>query len=399
VTVKIHEFQAKKLLAAFSVPVERGETIGNLEEIDLAIGRLGPMERYAVKAQVHAGGRGLGHFANDLDGGGVRIVQSKEEAAYLARRMLGNRLITKQTGPDGAPVSAVYIAEVVEPLRQFYLSILIDRGAQRPVILASADGGGNIEDLAENNPKKILREYIVPTFGLEDFQIRKLAFELNLGEESLLESFSLALRGMWRLFWEKDASLVEINPLALTADGRLCAIDGKINFEDNGLFRHADVRELRDVAQEDPKEVRASQFGLNYVALDGTVACLTNGAGLAMATMDMLNALKIKPANFLDLGDNSPQSAIAEAVRILLDDSQVQCILVNIFGGAMRGDIVAGGILDALGGKKMPLPLVVRIEGANAEEGREILRGAIPEAVFADGMAALGDKIRRAMDR
>ena len=397
--MKIHEFQAKKLLAAFSVPVERGEAIVSLSDIDGAFARLGPMDRYAVKAQVHAGGRGLGHFATGLDGGGVRIVRSRTEAEDLARRMLGNRLITKQTGPAGAPVSAVYVAEVLDPVKQFYLSILIDRSAQRPVILASAEGGGNVEDLAENNPEKILREHIISTFGLEDFQIRKLAFGLGLGGDPLLQSFSATLRGMWRLFWEKDASLVEINPLALTASGRLCAIDGKINFDDNGLFRHEDVKSLRDSAQEDPKEVRASQFGLNYVALDGTVACLTNGAGLAMATMDMLNSISVKPANFLDLGDNSPQSAITEAFRILLDDSNVECILVNIFGGAMRGDMVANGILDALGGKKMPLPLVVRIEGANADDGRSILRGAIGGVVFADTMATVGEKVRQALGK
>jgi succinyl-CoA synthetase beta subunit len=265
--------------------------------------------------------------------------------------------------------------------------------------LASAEGGCNIEDLAERSPKKILREHIIPTFGLEDFQIRKLAFALGIGEEPLLASFSATLRGMWRLFWEKDASLVEINPLALTACGHLCAIDGKINFEDNGLFRHGDVVAMRDSSQEDPKEVRASQLGLNYVALDGTVACLTNGAGLAMATMDMLNAFAIRPANFLDLGDNSPQSSIAEAFRILLEDSNAECILVNIFGGAMRGDMVANGILDALGGKKIPLPLVVRMEGANATEGKSILRSNIPGAIFADGMAALGDGIRQAVGK
>jgi succinyl-CoA synthetase beta subunit len=399
VAVKVHEFQSKKLLSAFGVPVERGEVIFSKGEVGGAFGRLGAMERYAVKAQVHAGGRGLGRFANGLSGSGVRLVDSKDEAMDLVCAMLGNRLITKQTGPEGAPVSAVYVAEVIEPMGQFYLSIVVDRRAQRPVILASAEGGGNIEDLAEKSPWKIFREHIIPTFGLADFQIRKLAFALGLGEESLLQDFMATLRGMWKLFWEKDASLVEINPLALTAHGRLCAIDAKINFEDNGLFRNEDVRAMRDTTQEDLNEVRASQFGLTYVALGGTIACLTNGAGLAMATMDLLNDYSLDPANFLDLGDNSPQAAITEAVKILLGGPNVRCVVVNVIGGAMRGDVVAESILEALPTAPFHPPLVIRMEGANAEEGRKILRDRIPSAFFADGMSSLGDKVRMAVGR
>jgi succinyl-CoA synthetase beta subunit len=394
--VKVHEYQAKALLAAYDVPVESGVVIFSPGEIEAALDRLGPQPRYAVKAQIHAGGRGLGHFADGFEGGGVRLVSDRKEAARLAGRMLGNRLITKQNEPHGAPVTAIWIAEVIEPQAQIYVSILIDRAAQRPVLLASRDGGGEIEDLAERSPEKIFREHIHPTFGLEEFQIRKLAFRLGLGEDVQREDFAATLRGMWRILWEKDASLVEINPLALTAAGRLVAIDGKINFEDNGLFRHEDIRALRDVQQEDPKEVWASQFGLTYLALDGTAACLTNGAGLAMATMDMLNAFGVRPANFLDLGDNSPVEAIREAFKILLSDSQVECLLINIFGGAMKGTMVAEGVLGALEGRKLEKPLVVRMEGASAEEGRRMLREAIPQALFAEDLRSLGELVRRA---
>ncbi|MDR0340435.1 MAG: ADP-forming succinate--CoA ligase subunit beta [Puniceicoccales bacterium] len=395
--MKVHEYQAKELLALYGVPVERGVTIKARNEIEAALDRLGPMSRYAVKAQVHVGGRGLGRFVDGLEGGGVQLVSDREEVIRLVNRMLGNHLVTKQSGPGGAPVTAVWVAEVIDPLvAQFYVSILLDRKAQRPVMLVSREGGGEIEDLAEKCPEKILREHIHPTFGLEEFQIRKLAFRLGLKEGALMEGFSATLRGMWRILWEKDASLVEINPLVLTAAGRLVAIDGKINFEDNGLFRNEDVRALRDIAQEDPKEVRASQFGLTYVALDGIAACLTNGAGMAMATMDMLNSCGVRPANFLDLGDNSPVEAIREAFRILLSDSHVECLVVNIFGGAMRGTMVAEGILNALAGEKLAKPLVVRMEGAEAEEGRNMLREAIPQAHFAKNLRSLGEMVREA---
>ncbi|MDR0678641.1 MAG: ADP-forming succinate--CoA ligase subunit beta [Puniceicoccales bacterium] len=396
--MKVHEYQAKALLSAYGVPVERGVAIRSCEEIEAALDRLGPMPRYIVKAQVHVGGRGLGRFRDGFEGGGVQLASGREEVIRLASRMLGNRLITKQSGPEGAPVTAVWVAEVVDPLlAQFYVSVLLDRKAQRPVILTSREGGGEIEDLAEKNPEKIFREYVHPTFGLEEFQIRKLAFRLGLKDDAQREDFSATLKGMWRILWEKDASLVEINPLALTAVGRLMAIDGKINFEDNGLFRHEDVVALRDIAQEDPKEVRSSQFGLTYVALDGTAACLTNGAGMAMATMDMLNSYGVRPANFLDLGDNSPVEAIREAFRILLSDPHIECLLVNIFGGAMRGTMVAEGIFGALDGQKLTKPLVVRMEGAEAEEGRHMLRAAIPQARFAENLRSLGEMAREAI--
>ncbi|MDR3317087.1 MAG: ADP-forming succinate--CoA ligase subunit beta [Puniceicoccales bacterium] len=397
--MKIHEYQAKELLASFSVPVERGVVVRSAEEIGGAMGKLGERARYAVKAQIHSGGRGKGHFSGGLEGGGVQLVSSEKKAVDLARRMLGNRLVTAQNGPDGSLVTAVYIAEVLEPQRQFYLSILIDRAAQRPVVLASRDGGVEIEALAEEHPEKILREHIHPLFGPEAFQARRIAFWLGLKDDVLWEDFQRTLAGIYRIFWEKNASLVEINPLIVTEEGRLCALDAKINFEDNGLPRHEDIRALRDSAQEDEKEVRASEFGLSYIALDGTVGCLTNGAGLAMATMDMLHSYGIRPANFLDLGDNSGVDAIAEAVRILLSDKNARCLLVNIFGGAMRGDLVADGILKALDGKGLSLPLVVRIEGANAELGRKTIAAALPGTVFADDLAAIGYAIKNAYER
>jgi succinyl-CoA synthetase beta subunit len=393
--MKIHEYQAKELLREFGVPVERGVVAHAAGEIDAALNRLGrDLPRYVVKAQVHAGGRGKGHFADGAKGG-VQLVPSAEEAGEWARRMLGNRLITRQSGPEGKPVSAVYIAEAVEAEQEFYLSVLIDRAAQGPVILASAEGGVEIEKLAEEQPEKIYREYVDPMFGLEEFQIRRMAFALGLGDDGLRSQFVSTLKGMYRIFWEKNASLVEINPLVRTADGRLYAIDGKINFEDNGLIYHGDIGAMRDPSQEDPKEVRAAKYNLSYIALDGTVACLTNGAGLAMATMDMLDSFGVRPANFLDLGDNSGVEAVAEAFRILCADGRVRCLLVNIFGGAMRGDMVADGIITALGGQQPEVPLVVRIEGARAEEGKKRLSREIMGTVFADDFADVGRIVQR----
>jgi succinyl-CoA synthetase beta subunit len=394
--MKIHEYQAKALLADYGIPVERGVVIRSMGEWDGALKRLGEdLPGYVVKAQIHGGGRGIGHFADGLRGG-VQVVPGKDAAREWTARMLGNRLITGQTGPKGKPVSAVYVGEKVEAKKEFYVSISVDRTRARPVILASSQGGVAIEQLVEECPEKILRREIHPLWGWDRFRSHELAFALGLGKDGMRDQFARLLDGMVRIFWEKDASLVEINPLVWTKTDGLCAVDAKINFDANGLFRQEGVCRLRDWDQEDPREVRAFRWGLSYIALDGTVACLTNGAGLAMATMDLLVDWGVRPANFLDLGDNSEAEAVAEAFRLLLDGEGTQCILVNVFGGAMQGDVVARGMVEALAGKALPVPLVVRLEGARAEEGKKLLEEKVPGTIFAADLAEMGERVRLA---
>jgi succinyl-CoA synthetase beta subunit len=387
--MRIHEFQTKHLLASYGIPVDVGVTIGPQDDAETLISSLGNVESYIVKAQIHSGGRGKGHFV-DGAGGGVQRVYSRIEAAALVRRMLNNSLVTMQTGVKGRRVRKVYVGPGINFRRQFYLAVFMDRQEGKPVVMVSAAGGVEIEE----NPENILREHVCPLVGLQTFQVRKLAYALGLESESLCRSFAAIAHNLYRLFWEKDASLIEINPLVETEYGQLLAIDGKATFDDNGLFRHGDIQALRDPSEEDAKEIQAAAYGINYVALEGDVGCLTNGAGLAMATMDLLKANGLAAANFFDLGDNSGEDAIRAAFEILLQDDSLRCLLINIFGGAMRGDMVARCAMEILSKNSKNLPLVVRMEGANAEEGLGLFRAKMPYLSVAQNLWDIPIKIK-----
>ncbi|MDR3116953.1 MAG: ADP-forming succinate--CoA ligase subunit beta [Puniceicoccales bacterium] len=391
--MEVHEFQAKELLEAQGVPVGRRVVARTEEEIGPALDRLGrDLAGYVVKAQVHSGGRSRGHFPGGSAGGGVRCAATACEAEKLARAMLGRRLATAQSGEAGKPVAAVLVEEAVPVAQEFYLALLLDRRAQLPLLLASNRGGVAVEESVQEHG--ILREWIRASTGPCQFQLRRMALALGLAEEQREEFCSIA-RAMGRLFWEKDANLVEINPLALTTEGRFRALDAKVVFDDSGLFRQDAIRALRDPSQGDWREERAERLGLSYVALGGTVACLTNGAGLAMATMDLLQAAGIRPANFLDLGDSAGVESVTEAFRLILDGDGVRCLLINVFGGTMRGDLVAEGVLRALAGKKLSLPLLLRLEGPAAELGRAMLREHIPGVKIVEDLNGLEEAIRQ----
>ncbi|MDR0727798.1 MAG: ADP-forming succinate--CoA ligase subunit beta [Puniceicoccales bacterium] len=391
--MKIHEFQTKKLLADHGIPVDTGVVVGCGDDVEALVSSLGQPENYVVKAQIHSGGRGKGHFIDGI-GSGVQRVHSRMEVVQLARKMLGNRLATRQTGPEGCRVNMVYVGPATNFCREFYLAIFMDRSAGMPVIMASSAGGVEIEEQPEN----VLREYVCPLAGLQPFQARKLAFSLGFNSEATRKSFLVILENLYRLFDETDASLIEINPLVETADGRLLAIDGKAVFDDNALFRHPDISALRDPAAEDPREIQAATHGVNYVALAGNIGCLTNGAGLAMATMDLLNANGLEAANFLDLGDNSGAEAVHAALEILLQGGDLRCMLINTFGGAMCGDMVAKCVVDVFNEGRVELPLVVRMEGARAAEGLDLLRAENTLKLFvAENLRDIPQKIREAM--
>ncbi|MDR2677414.1 MAG: ADP-forming succinate--CoA ligase subunit beta [Puniceicoccales bacterium] len=391
--MKIHEFQTKELLARHGISVDAGVVIGCGDAAEALVSSLGSVENYVIKAQIHSGGRGKGYFA-DGSGSGVQLAHSRAEAVALARKMLGNRLITKQTGPAGCCVRLVSVGPGTDFHREIYLAIFMDRSAGMPVIMASSAGGVEIEE----RPGNVLREYVCPLAGLQPFQSRKLVFSLGFESAATRESFMAILHNLYRLFDEKDASLIEINPLVETADGRLLAIDGKAAFDDNALFRHPDIRILCDLQGEDPLEIQASVHGVNYVALDGNIGCLTNGAGLAMATMDLLHAHGLEAANFLDLGDNSGPGAVSAAVEILLGADDLRCLLINTFGGAMCGDVVARCVTDVFAEKHVKLPLVVRMEGARAAEGLALLRAEDDLELFvAENLRDIPQKIREAL--
>lgn len=368
--MKIHEYQAKSLLREYGIGTDRGRLVRSPEEVDGVIDDFRDARRFVLKAQIHAGGRGLGHFADGYDGRGVQIVEDHREAKERVRKMLGNRLITDQTTAKGRRVNGVYVAVAEEVSAEFYLAILVDRSLGRPVILAGRQGGMGVESAGQ----PMGREVVSPAFGLRPFQIRRVAAMLGLEGASDFVQFEGFLRSLYRLFWDRDLSLLEINPLVRTRDGRILALDAKMEFDDNGLFRQAEVAQLRDPLEEDPRELEAARFGLNYVALDGNVGCLVNGAGLAMATLDALQLHGIRPANFLDVAGNSNEDQIYEALRILLADGNLQAIFINIFGGITCGDQVARGLVRALEDGSRPIPIVVRLEGTQAADGRQILR-------------------------
>lgn len=381
--MKIHEYQAKAILAKFGVPIPRGEVVFKKEDAKAAAEKVGTPV-VVVKAQIHAGGRGKG--------GGVKLARSVEQASELAGQILGMKLVTPQTGAEGRIVRRLLIEQGLDIKRELYLSILVDRAAEAPVILASASGGMEIEEVAKDHPEAILREVISPAAGLQSYQVRKIVFGLGLPAEmvKVAESF---LQGLYRAFLATDASLLEINPLVVTGDGKLVALDAKMNFDDNALARHPEIAEMRDLEEETPLEVEASKYKLNYIQLDGNVACMVNGAGLAMATMDIIKLTGGNPANFLDVGGGASAEQVKNAFKILLGDPNVQAVFINIFGGILRCDVLATGVVNAAHDLKIKVPVVVRIEGTNVEKGKEILQKSGLNFTVAAGMKDGAEKV------
>jgi succinyl-CoA synthetase beta subunit len=384
--MKIHEYQAKGILKKYGVAVPRGTMALTLEEAEAAAKELldSGAGGVVVKAQIHAGGRGKG--------GGVKIARSVAEAAEYAGKMLGMNLVTHQTGPEGRIVRRLLIEETLPIENELYLGILVDRGEGKPVFMASAAGGMEIEQVAAEKPEAILKQYIDPGMGLEPFQARKIAFELGLKPAQINPAVQF-LTGLYRAFLDTDASLVEINPFISCTDGRLFALDAKLNFDDNALFRHADLLELRDITEEDPLEVEASKYSLNYIKLDGNVGCMVNGAGLAMATMDIIKYAGGMPANFLDVGGGANAEQVAHAFEILLSDKHVHAVLINIFGGILRVDTLATGVVEAARKTHIQLPVVLRLEGTNVQEGKKILQESGLNFVIAETMKDAADKV------
>jgi succinyl-CoA synthetase beta subunit len=383
--MKIHEYQAKEILRRFDVPTPRGEMVTTPEAAKEVAKKLGTPV-VVVKAQIHAGGRGKG--------GGVKLARSVDEAGDLAKKILGMTLVTPQTGPQGRLVKRLLIEEGLDIKRELYLSILVDRAVEAPVIMASAAGGMEIEEVARENPAAILRETIRPATGLQPYQVRKLVFGLGLGAD-MIKVATPFLQSLYRAFLETDSSLAEINPLIVTGDGRLIALDAKMTFDDNALDRHKDIAEMRDLDEEDPLEVEASKYKLNYIKLDGNVGCMVNGAGLAMATMDIIKLAGGSPANFLDVGGGANAEQVKNAFKILTSDPEVKGVFINIFGGILRCDVLASGVVAAARDLNLKLPVVVRMEGTNVEKGREILQESRLAFTVADGMKDGADKIVR----
>jgi succinyl-CoA synthetase beta subunit len=384
--MKIHEYQGKEILRKYGVAVPRGTMATTREEAEaaakdiLASGATGVV----VKAQIHAGGRGKG--------GGVKIAKSVEEAGELAGKMLGMKLVTHQTGPEGRIVHRLLIEETLPIEKELYLGILVDRAEGKPVFMASAAGGMDIEQVAADTPDAILKQYIDPGMGLEPFQARKIGFALGLKPSQINPAVQF-LTSLYRAFLETDASLVEINPFISCTDGRLFALDAKLTFDDNALFRHPDLRELRDITEEDPLEVEASKYNLNYIKLDGSVGCMVNGAGLAMATMDIIKYAGGMPANFLDVGGGANAEQVAHAFEILLSDKSVRAVLINIFGGILRVDTLAIGVVEAAKKTNLQLPVVLRLEGTNVHEGKKILMDSGLNFVVAETMKDAAEKV------
>jgi succinyl-CoA synthetase beta subunit len=383
--MKIHEYQGKELFRSYDIPVPNGIVASTPEEAKAAAQKLGtPI--VVVKAQIHAGGRGKG--------GGIKIAKSPDEAAAKAAELLGKPLVTPQTGPEGKIVNKVLVEQGLDIAKEYYLGIVLDRQASMPVIMASSEGGMDIETLAKEKPEKLLKIHVRGE-RLLPFQARAIAFGLGLPEESIKKGVHFVTE-LFRLFIEKDASLAEINPLLLTKQGDVLALDAKINFDDNALFKHPEIVELRDISEEDPLEVEASKYNLNYVKLDGTVGCMVNGAGLAMATMDIIKFVGGKPANFLDVGGGAKKDQIMNAFRILTSDRDVKSVLINIFGGILRCDVLAQGVVETARELNLRLPVVVRMEGTNVDQGKEILRTSGLKLTIADDMKDAAEKAVKA---
>src|SRR5450631_3474959 len=384
--MKIHEYQAKAILKKYGVAVPRGAVAGSQAEAEATARQLldAGATGVVIKAQIHAGGRGKG--------GGVKIAKSVNEAGELASKMLGMKLVTHQTGPEGRIVRRLLIEETLPIEKELYLGILVDRAEGKPVFMASAAGGIDIEQVAAETPDAILKQYIDPGMGLEAFQARKVAFKLGLKAQQITPAVQF-LTSLYKAFLDTDSSLLEINPFITTTDGRLFALDAKITFADNALFRHADLRELRDITEEDPLEVEASKYSLNYIKLDGSVGCMVNGAGLAMATMDIIKYAGGMPANFLDVGGGASSEQVTRAFEIMLSDKNVKAVLINIFGGILRVDTLARGVVEAATKTNIKLPIVLRLEGTNVEKGREILKESGLNFIVAQTMKDAAEKV------
>jgi len=383
--MKIHEYQAKAILAKHDVPVPRGEVVFTVDEAEAAAKKFGGS--VVVKAQIHAGGRGKG--------GGEKVAKDANEAVEIAKKMLGMKLVTHQTGPEGRIVQRLLVEETLPIERELYLGIVLDRAQGKPVFMASAAGGVEIEEVAAKSPELILKEALEPGYGLAAFQARNLAFGIGIPAESANAAVA-AMIALANAYNASDASLAEINPFILTKDGKVYALDAKINLDDNALYRHKDLLELRDLNEEDPLEVEASRFSLNYIKLDGNIACMVNGAGLAMATMDIVKYAGGSPANFLDVGGGANAEQIKNAFRILLSDPGVKAVLINIFGGILRCDVLATGVVTAARELNVKVPIVVRMEGTNVEKGQEILKHSGFNFTVADGMKDAAEKVVRA---
>ena len=399
--MNIHEYQAKELLKGYGVPVLDGHVAWTPEEAVAAAGKLpGPV--YVVKSQIHAGGRGAGRFAGDpaKDGpggkGGVRIAKSIEDVRAAAEAMIGHTLITKQTGPAGRRVNRIYVEAGCDIARELYLSLLIDRETARVTIMASSEGGMEIEEVAEHHPEKIIRVAIDPAAGIWGFHGRRLAYALGLTGKQVA-AFGKFVTALYEAFIALDCAIVEINPLVVTGAGEIVALDAKVSFDDNALYRHPDIEKLRDEAEEDPKELEAAKHSLNYVALDGQIGCMVNGAGLAMATMDIIKLYGSSPANFLDVGGGATKERVTAAFKIILSDPNVEGILVNIFGGIMRCDVIAEGVVAAAREVSLSVPLVVRLEGTNVALGKEIMAKSGLPIISADNLADAAEKVVKAV--
>jgi succinyl-CoA synthetase beta subunit len=389
--MNIHEYQAKELLQKFGAATPAGRVATTAEEAEQIARELGTND-LVVKAQVHAGGRGKGTFSNGFKGG-VHLVKSPAEAREVAGRMLGQTLVTHQTGAAGRVVNKVLVAASVDIEREIYFAVLLDRATAAPLIVASTEGGVEIETVAKNSPDKILREPIDPLAGLQPFQTRKLAKQLGFKSDQIKPASKL-FSALYRTFIESDCSMVEVNPLVVTTKGEVLALDAKFNFDDNALYRHPEIAAMRDTTEEDPREVEASKHGLNYIGLDGNIACLVNGAGLAMATMDIIKFYGGSPANFLDVGGGATEEQVTEAFKLLISDENVKAILVNIFGGIMRCDVLAQGIVNAVKAVNLPVPLIVRLEGTNMDAGKKIIAESGLAVIAADD---LGDAAQKAV--
>jgi succinyl-CoA synthetase beta subunit len=381
--MKIHEYQAKSILARHGVPVPRGEVAFNAAEADEIARRLGGAV-VVVKAQIHAGGRGKG--------GGIKLAKSPDEAERIARDMIGMTLVTHQTGPEGRVVGRVLIEEGLQMQRELYLSLLLDRAAGKPVMMASAAGGMDIEEVAAKTPEKIVRVHLEPGVGIVPFEARRLGFGIGL-DGPQVNKFVKLVSALYDAYVATDASLIEINPLVVTQAGELLALDAKMNFDDNALYRHPDLRDLRDLSEEDPLEVEASKYSLNYIHLDGNIGCMVNGAGLAMATMDIIKLAGGEPANFLDVGGGANAEQIRNAFKILMSDANVKAVLINIFGGILRCDVLAQGVIAAVKELGVPAPIVIRMEGTNVEEGKRLLRESGMNFTTADSMGEAATRV------
>ncbi len=395
--MNIHEYQAKALLRSYGLPISDGRVVLRADEAKTMAGEIdGPI--WVVKSQIHAGGRGKGHFKEPEAGekGGVRIAKSVSEAAEAARQMLGRTLITHQTGPAGKQVNRIYIEDGSDIARELYLALLVDRQTSRISFVCSTEGGMDIEEVAHSTPEKILSFSVDPASGLSDFHGRRVAFSLGLEGNQVKQCVAL-VKTLYKLFLDKDMEMLEVNPLVVTKDGILKCLDAKMGFDNNALYRQPDIMALRDETEEDPKELAASKFDLNYIALDGEIGCMVNGAGLAMATMDIIKLYGAEPANFLDVGGGATKEKVTEAFKIITSDPQVKGILVNIFGGIMRCDIIAEGIIAAVKEVGLKVPLVVRLEGTNVELGKEIIRGSGLNVIAGEDLSDAAEKIVKAV--